>query len=788
MTPLLRASDTRPQLQRLLVRLLALFGLVPVLFIGIAVAAADYLVRRHQAEAVLAAASAAVAADLDLFLRGHRSAVAQLAGLLGSGRLQAAAEADRIALLEQTREAFPDVLTMLFTDTEGRVVAGSFDGRTGIDRALWWGVDVSDRDYFRRARDSGLPQVSGVFQGRGFGNDPLCAVSAPILGKAGFEGVVQASIALSSLAQTFSAAGETGGALLLIRDPEGRVGYASPGLGHAALEPFELQPVASRWIRLPRVSVLNASGAPMLALFREQTTPLGWSVIAFYPWSQLISRALLDLLLMSAGLLLVLASAWSAGRRASARLLAPLRGLGERLDSLSLQPAPELAQGSDGFAEFGRLEDAFARLSQRLAASYERLTQEFETERRLRAALAEVQAKASRDEGELDAAREIQMSMLPSPARLGALAEQVDVAGLLQPMRAVGGDFYNLHVVDARWLYFYIGDVSDKGVPAALFMVRCMTLLESEVAAADGPDAVLARVAAVIESDNPGGMFATVLLGRLDLQQGRLELASAGHEPPLMRRRCGRVEELALETGPAVGFGDGDSYPLQVLRMAPGDALLAYTDGVSEAEDAQRRAFAGEVLAAAWADAPHAAARAAVSAVLDALDAHQVEGPHDDRTLLCLRRTAGGLTLRDAGTAGLTRMLEALEAALIEREVPDACRLDAVLVFEELASNALKYGAGDGRVVQLEVQVQCEPDRLWLSIADDGEPFDPLSSADPDLDLPFDERPIGGLGVLLIKRLAQEPIWRHGDGWNRLAFWLPITSSAEPHSDSALPH
>lgn len=761
-------------------RLLAVFGLVPVLAIGVGVAVADYLFRRHQAETVLAAASAAVAADLDQFLRSHRNAALQLAGLLGSGRLLADSEKARVDLLQQTRAAFPDLLTMLLTDAEGRVIAGSFDGRTGIDRSLWWGVDVSDRPYFVDARSSGEAQVSAVFQGRGFGADPLCAVSAPIFRAGRFEGVVQGSIALSALAQTFSAAGETGGAMLLILDPEGKVGYASPGLGYAALQPFALESAPLSLGGLQRVMVLDSAGVRRQALVHQQSTPLGWRVFAFYPWSQLVGRALLDLALMMVGLLLVIAAAWGAGRRASVRLLAPLHSLGARLDLVSLQPAPQLAPANEGFAEFGRLEEAFGRLSERLAASYARLTDEFENERRLRAELAEAQAKASRDEGELDAAREIQMAMLPSPTRLAALACSVDVAGMLQPMRAVGGDFYNLHVVGERWLYFYVGDVSDKGVPAALFMARCMTLLESAVAQAGDPGLVLRRAAAVLEADNPSGMFATVLLGRLDLQDARLTLASAGHEFPLLRRRCGRVEELVLETGPALGFGEADDYPLHELRLAPSEALLAFTDGVTEAVDTQGEAFAGALLERALAHAPDRSARAVVSAIIDALDGHQSEGPHDDRTLLCLCRPPGDLILKDAGESGLARLIETLEFELGKRGVPGHVTMDAVLVLEELATNALKYGATASREVQLSVEARRESDRVWLHVGDDGTCFDPLAASLPDLELPLGERPIGGLGVLLVRRLAREAVWRRQEGWNRLSFWLPI----DPLSDA----
>jgi hypothetical protein len=230
--PVAEGAEVQRSLQTVLIRALGTFGLLPVLVLGLGAGVWDYRVRLQQAEVALQAAATSASADLDLFLQAHRSAVVQVASLLRDQTPRAWTEPSMIDVLERTRAAFPALLTMLVTDADGRIIAGSFDGRTGIGREQWHQTDVSDRNYFRRPRDSGEPAISEVFIGRGFGTDPLCAVSAPVLDTgARFAGVVQGAIRLDALSRAFAAARHHPGLELVILDPAGKVAFASSGLG-----------------------------------------------------------------------------------------------------------------------------------------------------------------------------------------------------------------------------------------------------------------------------------------------------------------------------------------------------------------------------------------------------------------------------------------------------------------------------------------------------------------------------------------------------------------------------
>lgn len=776
-TDAMESGLAQASLQRILTRALAAFGLLPLLVLGLVAGAGDYLVRLNQAQTSLGAAVTAASADLDLFLVSHRSAVQQLAAEFARA---SAGEADLVHRLERTRSAFPGLLTMLATDAEGKVVAGSFDNRTGIDRTIWHGVDVSDRAYFRKARDGGQPLVTGVFRGRGFGDDALCAVSAPILldGER-FAGIVQGSIRVEALSAAFAAASHSEGLQLVILDPEAKIAWASPDLGLHPLEPAPEGLSRELPLTLPTFQRARIPGLPEGdVLLLERPTELGWRVLALMPRQALLARTLLDLAVVMLALLAMAGLALVAGRRFVQRFLRPLEDIALRMDRLSLSSHPERFQHRSQLTELARLEGAFLRLGQRLGESYQQLQEEFAKESALRAQLAEARAEALRAEGELDAAREIQMAMLPSRSRLESWPG-LKLAALLEPMRAVGGDFFNVLAVDAGRVTFFIGDVSDKGVPAALFMARTMTLLEPGAGRGETPSETLRRVGRVLAQDNPNGMFVTVLIGLMDLESGLLALASAGHDPPLLRTRDGQVRRVELETGPALGFEEDADYPQVQLRLRPGDTLLMFTDGLSEAEDAQGAAFGEARIAEVLASVPAIAPQTCVDALTAAVQQHRLSSPADDLTLLCLQRPPDaeahsgevGL-LPSLGVGALPDLLLELEAGLAGRGLDAETLHDVRLVAEEIVSNALTHGCHSTFGVGVRVGFELFADRVRLRFEDDGSPFDPLAQNLPDVDVPIEERGIGGLGVLLVRELAHDAHYERRDGLNRLSLSL----------------
>lgn len=785
-------TQQRASLQSSLTRALAAFGLMPLLVLGLVAGLGDYIVRLNQARTSLSAAVTAASADLDLFLVVHRSAVAQLAAEIARSPGD---EEDLVHRLERTRGAFPTLLTMLVTDAEGRVMAGSFDNRTGIDRAMWHGIDVSDRAYFRLPQTSLEPLITGVFQGRGFGEEALCAVASPIVeGQAGFQGVVQGSIRLADLGVAFAAASHSEGLRLVILDPAGKVAWASEEL---ALNPLSDAPAGlSREVPVDMPLFMQPDIAALPrgdTLVLERATREGWRVLALLPRQVLLERTLLDLAVVMLALLAMAILALVAGRRFAHRFLRPLEEILVRMDRLSLSSHPERFRHRSGLEELARLESAFLRLGQRLGESYQRLQEEFAKESALRSELAEARAEALRAEGELDAARDIQMAMLPSRSRLASWPG-LSIAALLEPMRAVGGDFFNVLPVDERSLMFFIGDVSDKGVPAALFMARTMTLLEPGARLGESPEQTLRRVGVALARDNHSGMFVTVLIGRIDLDSGLLSLASAGHDPPLLRSREGGVEAVQMQTGPALGFEETADYPQVQLRLRAGEGLLMFTDGLSEAEDAQGRAFGESRIAETLAAVRSLDPQACVDALTSSVQQFRQGSPADDLTLLYLQRpldavTRGGRValLPHLGIAALPDLLLELESELHAHGVDRETLHEVRLIAEEVLSNALTHGCHSTFGVAVAAVYEVENERVRLSFEDDGSPFDPLAQNLPDVDVPLEDRGIGGLGVLLVRELGREVRYQRRNGLNLLGLWLPRHVPASPAEPARLP-
>jgi sigma-B regulation protein RsbU (phosphoserine phosphatase) len=261
---------------------------------------------------------------------------------------------------------------------------------------------------------------------------------------------------------------------------------------------------------------------------------------------------------------------------------------------------------------------------------------------RLQRYLVEMEAATAareRVEGELSAARDIQIGMLPR--RFPPFPERgdIDIHALLEPAKEVGGDLYNYAMIDENRLFFVIGDVSGKGVPAALFMAMTSTLFKAAAMTAASADALMARVNAELARDNVADLFVTAFAGILDLRDGSVEYADAGHEAPFVLRADGSVTRLAKPEGMALGVFEEAGFSRAAVRLAPGDALLLFTDGVSEATRADEQLFGVERIEEVLRTLPGAATAERVArALAERVDAFVGDAPQfDDIAILVVR-------------------------------------------------------------------------------------------------------------------------------------------------------
>lgn len=254
--------------------------------------------------------------------------------------------------------------------------------------------------------------------------------------------------------------------------------------------------------------------------------------------------------------------------------------------------------------------------------------------------LLERQIKDSADKqqiaSELSVATHIQTSMLPRIFPAFPTQKEFDIYAIMNPAKEVGGDFYDFFLVDDDHLAVVIADVSGKGIPAALFMVTAKTLIKDHAQHGTSPELVFTEVNHLLCETNDEGMFVTAWMGVLELSTGHLTYVNAGHNPPLLRR-AGGYDYLRSRPGFVLAGMDETRYRSYSLDLAPGDALFLYTDGVTEATNAEKQLYGEDRLADVLNANRDCAPEALLSAVKADVEAFVGQAPQfDDITVLSL--------------------------------------------------------------------------------------------------------------------------------------------------------
>jgi len=280
---------------------------------------------------------------------------------------------------------------------------------------------------------------------------------------------------------------------------------------------------------------------------------------------------------------------------------------------------------------------ALPRVSRNLmSAMAERMRRSDElTVKRVRKALQMEQVQR-----ELEYARSIQESLLPSQSLFPDDA-RLDTVGRMIPAREVGGDFYDIFFLDSRHVFFVVADVCGKGLPAALFMVRAISILRAqsgfEPQFVDYAARLTVRLNEQLCAYNDAQQFLTAFCGVLDLDSLTLSYVNAGHNPPVVANGAGAFEYLTDPINPFVGMIDGISYRAGTLTLQPGSALLIYTDGVTEAEDIEVNMLGEDRLLARMNAAPSRTAGELVDAVFNEVRDFAADAPQsDDITVLAI--------------------------------------------------------------------------------------------------------------------------------------------------------
>jgi len=229
----------------------------------------------------------------------------------------------------------------------------------------------------------------------------------------------------------------------------------------------------------------------------------------------------------------------------------------------------------------------------RLAESFIFMQKELRTNIR---ELIKTTAVNERIEGELNIAKEIQLGILPKVFPPFPDQKEIDIFASIEPAKEIGGDLYDFYYVGDDKFCFTIGDVSDKGVPAALMMVITKTLIKSAASKHSSPADIMMEVNNAIEDDNPRTMFVTLFIGILDIKTGRVTYSNGGHNPPVLIKNDGSTEYLKKISGPVVGAVGNIQYKELFIDLEKGDAVFLYTDGVTEAMNLDKQFYSDKRL------------------------------------------------------------------------------------------------------------------------------------------------------------------------------------------------
>ena len=387
-------------------------------------------------------------------------------------------------------------------------------------------------------------------------------------------------------------------------------------------------------------------------------------------------------------------------------------------------------------------------------------------------------ASKERLQSELVIAHDIQMGMLTTvfPER-----DDLDLFASMTPAQEVGGDLYDFIIEDDE-LFFIIGDVAGKGVPASLYMAVTRTLFRNLAGNYQSAANIMREMNHAIASANESLVFVTAFVGVLDLRTHHLTYCNAAHNAPALITADGQCQLLDVETNLPIGIQDHYRYEEQQIAFPENTALLLYTDGLTEAmyisADGGRKLFGEDRLLHDLEKNKQASA----IEVIDYLKQHvnvfadgTVQG--DDLTLLFLRHGASQknhsaaprrIIMKNEMTE-VSRMRGFFLSVCREHDIDDETFKTLNLAIEEWVANVINYAYPKGIRGHVELTAKVSEGILTLVIKDHGAPFDPTQHADVDVDAALDERQIGGLGIHLVKAIMDTVNYeRSADGYNVL--------------------
>ncbi len=528
-------------------------------------------------------------------------------------------------------------------DPQKRYFAPYFKQKEGKLRFKWLDgeqYDYFNMDWYRLARGRGKPFWSEPYFDKGGGDILMTSFAVPVFrtgpgGERTFMAVVTADISLEWLSQVMQKVQPVKGSYAFLVSKEGA--FITPLLQNPGLKRIQEVPALA-----PGNMALEQAVRNLLAgregfvelehffygktawIYHVPLATLGWSMVVVIPAEKIFTEVNIlswhTLEIAAAGLALLSLVIFLT----SARMSRPLHILTESVRQVAQGNLDVELPAVTTNDEIGVLTSSFDEMQKAL--------------REYIGDLERTTAAKERIESELRIARTIQMSFLPRRFPPFPQRGDVDLYAALEPAREVGGDFYDFFLLGENRLFIAIGDVSDKGIAAALFMAVTKSLLKGIAEQCMEPTELLQRVNSELCQENDALMFATVFCGVLDLHTGVFRYTNAGHNPPVLLRREEAQAWLEIPEGLILGVFPESSYSLMTVQLAPGDGLLLYTDGITDALNPQEQSFSSQRLLLEAKGPPDESALTTTQRILGRVREYSAgTDPADDMALLCMR-------------------------------------------------------------------------------------------------------------------------------------------------------
>lgn len=380
-------------------------------------------------------------------------------------------------------------------------------------------------------------------------------------------------------------------------------------------------------------------------------------------------------------------------------------------------------------------------------------------------------------EQELEIARGIQMSMIPKTFPPFPERNDIDIAATIVPAKEVGGDLYDFFIKDEH-LYFCIGDVSGKGVPASLVMAMTRSLFRAVSSHEKSPRHIVNVLNESLTDMNENDYFVTFFCGVLDLSNGHLRYCNAGHNTPFILTDS--VKKLPIVSNLPLGIIPDYDYQEQDTNIIYDDALFLYTDGVTEAENIDHKLFgekrAETILHTRRSPQDH------LNTIYASIEKFVGEAPQsDDLTMLFIHFTNESLknpsqwrlVLRN-DIKQIDRLTEFIDMIAQKTGIDPDLTLSINLALEEAVANVIQYAYPEGTEGEIKVDASARKDSIRFTISDTGQEFDPTATPEADISLGLEDRQIGGLGIHLVRKIMDRVSYKREDDKNILTLTKTI--------------